>query len=284
MARSQSTGTLRNAGAAASGNTMFRTASTGTLGGKNFGAGQQDGMSQLEVQLTTELERLLRNQRELEDRLKSKVKLTWEKKQLPNKMFKKNTDGAPVVRDNRGRPAKTTHGALAMKTGSQGAAELGSLEENLKKTEEELRHDENGLRDLETHMAHIIKERNHLEYLNRLSRDFVESMASEENLGGIINKYGAVERNLQREYHEARAKHAKGIKMLEREFDYHPAYKRGFTRGERKENQYKGLPGEIEAILGPRPGCRGRPAEEFSAAYYTPLADPMKSKSSKGGR
>ena len=48
---------------------------------------------------------------------------------------------------------------------------------------------------------------------------------------------------LKKEYAEVRRKHKDGIKMLEKEFGYHPSYKKG------------------------REG-------EFSASYFTPVRDP----------
>merc|ERR1711869_53894 len=101
----------------------------------------------------------------------------------------------------------------------------------------------------------------------RLSQMFIDSMASEEQLGAVLKKYGEAEKDLQRAYHLTRQKHQEGMQMMIDEFDYHPAYKRGFIRkwetadGRKRENlAYKRVP------------------EEFTGKYFTPLRDPMKSK------
>jgi hypothetical protein len=204
-------------------------------------------------------------------------------------LFKMDEHGI-VERDPFQMPIRrVTEGTLMKKKGGEEAALLGNLEEELERHENEIRSDKAGLMDMERIMAQIEKERAHLNYLNDLSYTFLNSMASEQALGGILKQYGAAEKGLQRAYHETRANHAKGMQMLQDEFDYHPAFKRGYARktwvtstGEKRENlQYN--PGESRAPpplnLAKAPANKG---VEFTGKYFTPMRDPMKKIS--GGR
>merc|ERR1711964_920692 len=108
--------------------------------------------------------------------------------------------------------------------------ELSELEEMLKINQSELTLDKKGRNHLDRHMEQIEKERNYLRDMNAASMSFVNSMASEDELGFVMKEYGKMEDGLQSAYHKMRGSHAKAMEMLKRDFDYHPAYKRGYVR------------------------------------------------------
>jgi hypothetical protein len=273
MYTSASEGTLRGTGGSGAignaGKTLVRTASTGTLLGKSFGAGGTgDEQAGMEATLFREMEKLIKTTIQAEKTLQAKDRVAREKlsKQLNGQLFKIDKDTGVVQRNLNNEPIqKISQGGLMKKKGSEEAALLGTLEEKLAALINEISLDEKGLRDLERHMQQIDKERDYMKYLNSLSQEFIDSMASEEKLGAVIKEYGKAEKGLQRAYHETRAKHTTAMQMLQDEFDYHPAYRRGFVRktwgeGEAKRENlaFKRIP------------------EEFTGRWFTPKRDPMK--------
>jgi len=283
MYTSQSLGALAPTGqpstmGGTSAKAMIRTASTGTLSGKTFGAGMKEGAGQMEMALHRELEKLMAKQKQLEQTLRNKDRVSESKfrEQIKHEIFKIDKEtGLPKINMStvslirpEGEPTrKISEGGLLRKKVSEEAALLGNLEETLRHLDSEIIQDEKGLRDIAKHMAQIDKEREYLASLNASSQMFIDSMASEEQLGAVLKKYGEAEKDLQRAYHMTRQKHQEGMQMMIDEFDYHPAYKRGFIRkwetadGRKRENlAYKRVP------------------EEFTGKYFTPLRDPMKSK------
>jgi hypothetical protein len=299
LATSKSDGSLRAGGATAAATlAMPRIASSGTLEGKSFGAGVAEAQDGMEKQLTYEMEKLLKLTLDAEKKLKATDKvqrMPWVAKEklsldingesvqvdkaMYAQLYKMDKETGIVERDPFNVPIRrVSEGALMKKKGGEEAALLGNLEEELERTENEIRADKAGLMDMERIMSQIEKERSHLRYLNMLSHEFLGSMASEEALGGILKQYGAAEKGLQRAYHQTRANHAAGMQMLQDEFDYHPAYKRGYVRkkwttskGDVRENLVYN-PGEF-MNLAQAPRNKGI---EFSGKYFTPLRDPMK--------
>merc|ERR1712118_197810 len=126
---------------------------------------------------------------------------------------------------------------MGRKKGAEEAALLGNLEETLARLESEIILDEKGLRDIGKHMAQIDKERDYLASLNASSQMFIDSMASEEQLGAVLKKYGEAEKDLQRAYHLTRQKHQEGM----------------------QNDRRVRLPPRVQARLHPEVGDRGRP-------------------------
>lgn len=138
---------------------------------------------------------------------------------------------------------KRDFGGQVHKVGTEAGAMMSGLETALKELEREISADNAGLIEMKTHLEALHKEKEDLEKKVKDMTDFCESMVSEASLGGVLKQFDGMEKFLQSSYGKVLESHAAGIEMLKREFDYHPAYKRG------KEG-------------------------EFTSSYFTPCRNP----------
>lgn len=131
------------------------------------------------------------------------------------------------------------------KRAEQCTAEMINLASMLKDLESEIVHDTESCKEMRRHVEVLTVEKEKIEAKIAEEEKFIAAMADEKALGGVMKQFQGMNSNLQKDYHVAREKHKRGMKLLKDEFGYHQAYRLG------------------------REG-------EFTATYFTPAADPNK--------
>lgn len=134
-------------------------------------------------------------------------------------------------------------GGAVHKTGTQAGAMMGVLQEALRNLEKDISADQTGLLEMDASLNLLKKEEEKLQHEVDEMIAFEKNMQGEGTLGAVLKQFDGMEDYLKDAYKNVREGHKRGIDMLKKEFNYHPAYKLGR-------------------------------AQEFTASYFTPIRDP----------
>eukprot|EP00946_MAST-07B_sp_MAST-7B-sp1_P001160 g1160.t1 len=109
------------------------------------------------------------------------------------------------------------------KTASEVGGALGNLESQLMQLKAEIRADEEGIFDFDSRLGFLYKERDMLE--ERVKQNEIWAKKFDDKIGPFEKKYVTLTDGISDIYENAKAKHKIGIKVLQKEFNYHPLWK-----------------------------------------------------------
>lgn len=122
------------------------------------------------------------------------------------------------------------HKTCGMVTGencSQASMLLLNLDKAMKDMEAQLELDNKSLREMDKNLAHMKLEADRLKRQINTEEQFIEAMGAQGDLGKAMREFEGFMGDVKRTYGEVRGKHKGNIDILKKEFNYHPAYKRG---------------------------------------------------------
>lgn len=101
---------------------------------------------------------------------------------------------------------------------------LIDMRSRLEALDASIKADEKSKAEFEIHLATLYKKRDELQRI--IDENTKWTQKYETDLGPFTKKYKAITEDIGGLYSNAKKGHAKGITLLEKEFNYHPAFKR----------------------------------------------------------
>jgi len=101
---------------------------------------------------------------------------------------------------------------------------LDVLKTKLDLLEKDIRSDEKGKKEYEDQLHRLRSKREHV--MKRMKGNEEWAAQFDKDIGPFENMYDSMTGNMESLYSNAKAQHAKGVKLLKKEFKYHPMYKR----------------------------------------------------------
>ena len=114
---------------------------------------------------------------------------------------------------------------MSMSRASTGiTGNLIDMRSRLEALDNSIKADEKSKAEFEVHLTTLYKKRDDLRKL--IEENVKWTQRYETDLGPFTKKYKAITEDISGLYANAKKGHAKGITLLEKEFNYHPAFKR----------------------------------------------------------
>ena len=109
------------------------------------------------------------------------------------------------------------------KTASEVGGALGNLESQITQLKMEIKADEQGVFDFDSRLGFLYKEMEMLQ--SRVEQNEIWAKKFDDKIGPFEKKYVGLTDGISGIYNNAKEKHAIGIEVLKKEFNYHPLWK-----------------------------------------------------------
>jgi hypothetical protein len=101
---------------------------------------------------------------------------------------------------------------------------LAVIKTQMDKLDKEIKDDQKGKKEYGDQLGRLAKRRT--DHMARLRKNEVWAKEFDAQIGPFEAKYKGLTKDIAGLYENAKIQHAKGIEVLKREFNYHPAFKR----------------------------------------------------------
>mmetsp|Transcript_14399 Transcript_14399/g.36341 ORF Transcript_14399/g.36341 Transcript_14399/m.36341 type:complete len:148 (+) Transcript_14399:58-501(+) len=114
--------------------------------------------------------------------------------------------------------------ALILRTSNGISGMVDNFQRKLKEVDADIKMDEKGIHEYKISLDRLRRRKADLEKRVLENKAFVKSF--HDDIGPFAEKYKTLVNEISSLYGEAKEKHAQGIKVLIKDFAYHPAFKR----------------------------------------------------------